>query len=112
MTRRDIHEYTADAMLAFLAEAQERYVTAKYDADQADAMMKRVFALTFLEIKKREGCSIEEAKQRALSMESYVECCDKHAELELEKARRMNALERARTAIELWRSEAANRRQV
>jgi len=109
---RELHTFTSDQMLAQLEERQDAYTDAKRDHDQAEQILKSLYASRYLAIKAALKCSVEDAKQTALDDSQYVEQWKLTLNRGWEMERARNALERVRTAIELWRSEAATRRMV
>lgn len=107
-----LHEMPADMILEELERRADAYVEAKYKADQLEAWHERVKAGVFVALKKAGGGSVEECKAGAINDNETIMAFAGYLKASMEKDKAYMALERARTAAEMWRSEQANRRRV
>lgn len=109
---RELRTFTADQMLSQLEDRQTAFTLAKYEHDQAEQVLKSLYASRYLAIKDSLRCSVEDAKQNALDDGEYVAQWKDTIRKGWDMERARNALERVRTAIELWRTEQASLRKV
>ena len=107
-----LHEYDADQVLHWLSKSMDEYVIAKHESDQAEQHVKTMFARTYNTIRAAEKCSVEDAKMQVTASPEYIEAWKESLKLGMEKDQAFLKLEKARTAVDLWRSENANRRKV
>lgn len=107
-----LHELTADAILETLEKRADAYLDAKDAAARAEAKHDVCKAAVYSALRKAGGISVDDAKARALENETVITCFHEWQDAEREKDRAYLALERARHAVELWRTEQSNRRRV
>lgn len=107
-----LHEMPADMILEELEKRADAYVDAKYKADSAEAFHETTKAGVFVALRKAGGGSVEDCKAAAIDHCDVVKALMAYLAAAREKDKAYMALERARTAAEMWRSEQANRRRV
>ena len=107
-----LHEMPADMILEELERRADAYVEAKYKSDQLEAWHDKVKAGVFVALRKAGGGSVEDCKAAAIDARETLDALDEYLKAAMEKDKAYMALERARTAAEMWRSEQANRRRV
>lgn len=107
-----LHELTSDQILTQLWERQEAYLKKKDLADRCANAVKAQFALSYKAVRDAEKVSVKDAEQRVLSNVDYIQSWEAAHEAGIEMERAKMALERARTATELWRSDQASKRLV
>lgn len=107
-----LHEMDGDTILEELEKRGEAYVKHKADAATSEFMLKRRYAAVYTAIRSIDGCSIEDAKNRALNDKDYLAAFRDDVQIQLKKDAAQLGLERVRTAVELWRSHRADVRKV
>lgn len=107
-----LHEMDPDMILAELERRGEAYVLAKGTAKTLEGMYDRMKAATYSAYRSQAGTSVDDAKARTAAdgvlERNWMEWQEKERELD----RAYLALERARIAVELWRSTRADMRRV
>ena len=107
-----LHELSADQLLAHMDKRGAEYAATKYAATLAEGNHQRAKASVYQSLRSGGGISVEDAKAQALSNETVTKTFIEMIEHELKKDVAYLALERARVAVELWRSEQANLRRI
>lgn len=107
-----LHEMDPDRILAELERRGDEYADAKARAASLENTHATIKAAVYNAIRKIGGVSVEDAKARALESEQVIAVANEWLEAEHVKDKAYLALERARTATDLWRSDAANRRRA
>lgn len=101
-----------DRILGELEARGEAYVNAKARASALEQNHATAKAAAYNAIRKADGCSVEDARSRALENETVIGAFAAWAEAEREKDIAYLALERARIAVSLFQTVRADLRKI
>lgn len=107
-----LHERDADQLIDHLEKRGDEYADAKERASRAENMHTTVKAAVYTALRKAGGISVEDAKAAALDNETVIDAFNELMKAETVKEKAYLALERARTACELWRTARSDMRRV
>jgi hypothetical protein len=106
-----LHELSPDQILAELEARSDLYVAAAEQEARAEAAHKQLEA-TLYKALRANGMSVKDAELGARVERSYQSSVEDLIGKQITSARTKAALERAKIAVELWRSIRADQRRV
>lgn len=104
-------DLSADQILAELEKRGDAVAELRHKANLAEWKYDRAKAAAFIAYNS-QGNSIEKAKALALENDTVVGAFSDWQEAEFEKDKAFLSLERARIAVDLYRTEKADQRKV
>ena len=105
-------ERSIDELMALLDSRHDAVVVAKERAARADFALERMKRGIYNALRKSGGVSIEDAKSQAFCADEVVEAYNESISAERAKDEALYALDRIKTAIDLYRTEQSTLRSM
>lgn len=110
--KRPLADFEPDELISELEARQDKWISKQEVADAEEARHDAYIAARYTELKRCNGLSIEDAKAAVRADADALESQEQARAARFDAMRAKMAVERARLAIDAWRTIQANKRMV